>query len=457
MPGRVLVITYFFPPVGGVGVQRTLKHVTYLPRWGWQPIVVAPRDPAYQLRDPSLLASVAENLEVHRTLSLEPTRLTQAVRRRLGRSTIGDGSETRVLSVGALPGEGRDVRQGALRAIASIWSRAWAALLFPEEAVAWFPFGVLSAVRAARHRRVDVLYSSSPPVTAHLIAGLTKWATGRPWVADFRDPWVGNAFAPHASRVRLGWQVRTERWIVSHADAVVVAVESMRDDFRVRYPDRAERFVHIPNGHDRAELVELPEIPAPGTGRFRIVFAGSLYRDHELETFLSGLEVLLVRRPDLKARLTVEFVGRINEANVAVAGRHADRLRDMVNFRGFVPRREALAWMASADALLQLMPAETGAGVFVGGKLLEYLAFDRPILAVMPDGEGRRIVDGLVGGRSAALDPDNIATALESLVDDPPAAGTADPTGRYDRANLAGELARVLDDVLASSRSSARG
>jgi glycosyltransferase involved in cell wall biosynthesis len=456
MPGRVLVITYFFPPVGGVGVQRTLKHVTYLPRWGWQPIVIAPRDPAYPVRDPSLLASVADDVEVHRTLSLEPTRLTQAVRRRLGRSTIGDGSETRDLGSGAPVREDRGVRQRVLRAIASIWSRAWAALLFPEEAVAWFPSGFLSAFRAARHRGVDVLYSSSPPVTAHLIAGVTKWATGRPWVADFRDPWVGNAFAPHASWFRLGWQVRTERWIVAHADAVVVAVESMRDDFRVRYPDRAERVVHIPNGHDRTELADLPVIPPAAPEQFRIVFAGSLYRDHELDAFLSGLEVLLARRPDLRARLAVEFVGRINEANVAVARRHAGRLRDLVTFRGFVPRRQALAWLASADALLHLMPPDPGASGIIGAKVLEYLAFDRPILAVVPNGDGRRLVEGIPGARTAAVEPQSISIALESLVDDPLVAGRADPAGRYDRANLAGELARVLDEVAASSRSSAR-
>src|SRR5450759_3605874 len=258
MPGRVLVVTYYCPPVGGVGVQRTLKHVTYLPRWGWQPIVVAPRDPAYELRDPSLLASVADDLEVHRTLSLEPTRLTQAARRRLGRSTTGVGSELPVPSSGALPREGRGVRQRVLRAIASIWSRAWGSVLFPEEAVAWLPSALMSALHLVRHRRIDVLYSSSPPVTAHLIAGVTKWATGRPWVADFRDPWVGNAFAPHASRVRLGLQVRTERWIVGHADAIVVAMESVRDDFRARYPAKADRFIHIPNGYDLS-LIHISE------------------------------------------------------------------------------------------------------------------------------------------------------------------------------------------------------
>jgi len=105
--------------------------------------------------------------------------------------------------------------------------------------------------------------------------------------------------------------------------------------------------------------------------------------------------------------------------------------------------------MAGADALLQLMTAEPGTEMFVGGKLLEYMAFDRPILAVMPPGEGRRLVDSLAVGRSADVEPESVARALEGLLDNPPAPGPTDPEGRYDRVNLASELASVLDVVVA--------
>jgi hypothetical protein len=101
------------------------------------------------------------------------------------------------------------------------------------------------------------------------------------------------------------------------------------------------------------------------------------------------------------------------------------------------------------------MTDEPGTSMFVGGKLIEYMAFDRPILAVMPQGEGRRLVDGLPGGRSADVEPGSVADALEALLDNPPEPGSTDPTGRYDRVNLAGELAKVLDEVAASYASGA--
>jgi len=444
---RVLVVTYFFPPVGGVGVQRTLKFVMHLPARGWSPIVLAPRDPAYPLRDDSLLGTVPPSVEVRRTLSLEPTRLVQSIRRRTGLAE-DRAPGFRTLETPTIDGLLGRARRRVLRVGAAAWVGAWRRILFPDEAIAWLPSAVAVGIGRIRRRSVAVLYSSSPPVSSHLIAGLLKMLTRRPWVADFRDPYVGNRFASDAPLLS-GWLApKTERWIVRKADRVVVAAEGIRDLLIARYPDLAGRVTHIPNGYDPSDLVGVIPEPPGEAGAYRIVFAGSLYRDGELDTFLRGVRTLLERRPDLRDRLRVEFVGRINEANAATAKRWLEAgLEGVVRFHGFVPRQRALEWMAGADALLQLMSSDPGGGTFVGGKLLEYLAFGHPILALMPPGEGRRLIGSLPGGITADLDPDQAATALEQLLDHPPAAGLPAAVQRYDRANLAGELAAVLDAV----------
>lgn len=448
MSGRALIVTYYFPPVGGVGVQRTLKYVTYLPRWGWQPVVVAPGDPAYPVRDRSLLSSLPMGLEVHRTSSLEPGRLPNAAARRYARRKAGPAGDV-ATDLGATS-VGGGLKTRVLRKITIAWNRVWGALLFPDGSIAWVPFGVRAGRSANRHGNVDVIYSSAAPISTHVVAGLLKRRMRRPWVADFRDPWVGNPFAAPLSRPKRRLQKRTERWIVTRADRVVVAVDAMREQFIERYPELAEKFVYIPNGYDRSDLAGIVPAP-PDPGRFHILYAGSLYRPQELEVFLLGVERLLARRPDLRDRLRVDFVGRMNEPNArqAVEFSKPERLGGIVSFGGFIPRPQALARMAGADALLQLMPDLAGAEIFVGGKLSEYLAFDRPILAVMPPGEGRRLVEALPTGRVADVRPDSVADAVERLLDDPPAPAPADPTGRFDRVNLAGELARLFDEVVA--------
>jgi glycosyltransferase involved in cell wall biosynthesis len=448
--GRLLVVTYFFPPVGGVGVQRTLKYVTYLPRWGWEPVVIAPGDPAFPVRDPSLVPTLAPGLEVHRTASLEPGRLPTAAARLLSRRSGSAGAVSADLTASSAQGS---LPLKVLRKISVVWNRIWAVLLFPEGAIAWVPFAVRAGRKAHRRRPVDVIYSSSSPISTHVAAGLIKRSTGLPWVADFRDPWVGNPFAAPLSRPKRWMQRRMERWIVARADRVIVAVDAMRVQFAGRYPDMADKFVHIPNGYDRADLVGIEPAPPPTPGGFHLLYAGSLYRPRELEAFLLGVERLLARRPDLRARLKVDFIGRVNDPNAKAAAEFdkPGRLAGVVGFEGFMPRPRALARMAGADALLQLMPDMPGAEIFVGGKLSEYLAFDRPILAVMPRGEGRALVEGLPTGITADVEPGSVADALERLLDHTPAPAPADPAGRFDRVNLAGELARELDRVTAGA------
>lgn len=448
MGGRVLVLTYFFPPVGGVGVQRTLKYVTYLPRWGWEPVVVAPGDPAFPVRDRSLMAALAPDLEVHRTASLEPGRLPSVAARLLSRRRSKSSGVEIDLTTASARGS---LSLRVLRKLSILWNRIWAVLLFPDGVIAWMPFAVRSGLMAHRRRPVDVIYSSAAPISTHLAAGLIKRYTGRPWVADFRDPWIGNPFAAPLSRPKRWMQRRMERWIVERADRVIVAVDLMRVQFAERYPDLADKFVHIPNGYDRSDLIGIEPAPPPQPGGFHLLYAGSLYRPKELEAFLLGVERLLARRPDLRQRLKVDFVGRVNEANARVAAEfdRPERLAGIIGFEGFMPRPMALARMAGADALLQLMPEMAGAEIFVGGKLGEYLAFDRPILAVMPRGEGRQLVEGLPTGIVADVEPGSVADALERLLDHTPVHSPADPTGRFDRVNLAGELARELDRVVA--------
>jgi glycosyltransferase involved in cell wall biosynthesis len=447
MPGRVLVVTYHFPPVGGIGVQRTLKYVTYLRRSGWEPVVITPRDPAFPLRDPALLASVPQGIEVHRNLSLEPARATMLARRR-----VASGRKSRSTTAAEAPHSERrpSGRPSGLRRLARLgakgWQNLWDTLLFPDQAVAWMPFAIRSGLQIHRRRPVDVLYSSAMPITTHLVAGALKARTGLPWVADFRDPWVESPILPNPRFPKRQMQRRTERWIVERADRVVLAMEGLREMFATRYPSMADKFVYIPNGYDLADFAGLEPIPSD-PGRFNLLFAGSLYRHGELEAVLGGVELMAERRPDLRSRLLLRFLGRANEENKRIAAEYTapGRIGDVVRFEDFVPRQEALAQMAGADALLQLRSAEPGSEMFVSGKVFEYMTLDRPILAVMPPGDGRRLVDGLPGGRSADVDPASVADALERLLDDPPVPGPSDVEGRYARVNLAAELAAVLD------------
>ena len=467
---RLLVVSYFFPPLGGVGVQRTLKYGIHLPAAGWQPVVVTPRDAAYWVQDPESVARLPPELEIHRSFCYEPTRLRRAMGRLLRAAIAGStgiagavsgtgaaseaggatGTET-VAATNSGAGEGAS-RSGPLRVAGELWSRAVRFVFYPDEQITWVPFALRSGLKVHRANPVDAIYSSSPPVSTHLIAAALKAQTGLPWVADFRDPWIGNVFAapPHAHQRVL--QRRLERMIVSRADRVVFATPSLMARYSTRYRSDRARFVTIPNGYDPADLTVEPA-PRDGPTRFRLYYGGSLYGERELAIFLEGVERLVSRRPELRDRLEIEFAGWLDQRNqeVAAAYLRPDRLGAVVRLVGLLPRQQALARLKAADAGLLLLADGPGRELFVGGKLFEYLGLDKQVLAMVPQGDARAILTELKWGVIADPDPDSVAAAVERLLSEPAPDGPADPEGRYDRRRLAARLAEVLDDIAVRS------
>jgi len=454
MSGRVLVVAHHFPPVGGVGILRTLKFVKYLPDSGWEPIVLTARNPGAAIRDEDSERTLPAGLRVERAFSPEPTKVRRALarvarrgRRAAGGSAGGEGATT-----------GAAVPTAPMRAgpwssrLSALWVAAIRAVFYPDEQVVWAPFAVRLGLSIHRDAPIDVVYSSSAPVSCHLAAALIAKRAGLPWVADFRDPWIGNAFAARPGRLHAYLQKRVERRIVHLAARVVFPTPGVAEAYATRYPGAAHRFVVITNGYDRSDL---PSEASPGAaaadGRFHLVYGGSIHGERELETFLDGLELFVARRPEVRDRLAVDFIGWLSLHNQAVAARYAtpDRLGPMLSFAGFLPHREAVARLAAADALLTVIGDGPNRGQIQGGKLTEYVGLDRPVLAVVPQGDARALLRELDWGISADPTPAGVAEALERLLAAPRPTRRADPEGRYDRVNLTRRLAALLDDVVA--------
>ena len=250
-------------------------------------------------------------------------------------------------------------------------------------------------------------------------------------------------------------QSRIENRIVESADRLVFATAGISDAYAVRYPGAANRFHVITNGYDRSDFPTAPGAQTPSRdGRFRLTYAGSVYGDRELELFLDGVELLLERSPALHEKLEIEFVGWFNLYNQTVAARYStpDRLGSVLRFTGLLPHKEALGHLLDADALLQVIGDGRNRSVVVGGKLVEYVGLDRQIFAVVPEGDARRVLRELDWGIVADPTPQGVAEGLERLLVARPPNRRADPEGLYDRVNLTGRLAGVLEDMLEERR-----
>jgi glycosyltransferase involved in cell wall biosynthesis len=412
---RVLLVTMYFPPAGGAGVARPTKTAGQLAELGFDVHVLAPDDSKWIARDEE--AAVPDNVTVHRARYMGPR--------------------------GRLPAEELHGLEGVDRLLkqAALFSRR---LLVPDEFVTWGATAIPAARRIVRDHDIDVLVTTSPPPSINLIGAAVKQIAGVPWVADLRDSVAANPdrrVESVAVRLKERGQRVVAELVARWADAVVGVTPAIVDEMREL---GAERVAVIPNGSDFEDFEGLAYRPGE---RFRITHTGTFFGKRDPRPFLAALART---GPDVVAR----FVGGLRAADREWAERHG--LAGRIEVLPHVPRRRALELQRDSEALLLLLPEAGGRGKSVpSGKIFEYLAAERPILAaVPPDGAAAQLVRE--AGAGIVVPPDDvdaISAGLDGLVkrwragalDGSPL--RADLRARLSRRGRTRELADLLETV----------
>ncbi len=371
---RFLMVAYFFPPMGDGGVFRSLKLARYLPEHGWRPRVLCGRPEDYWVRDDTLLDELPADLEVNRVGGLTG----QGLLRRL-RSGRGGGE-------GGKPATASRRSSGLFQGL----RRLGDALLLPDSYAGWIPAALKAGRRMIREGDVELIYSSSPPDSSHMVARRLAAESGLPWVADFRDPWFNLHLKAPPTFLHRAWHASREARVLREAQVVAVT-----EGWRRHYAEHAARPPRlIRNGFDPADFAELAPSPATGASddeRIEILHTGKLSLTRSARPLFAGLAALLSQRPELASRLRVRFIGPRESDNEAAAVEMG--VNEVVRFEDSVPHAESVARQAAADLLLLIKHDDPRYRDLVPGKFYEYVAAGRPILAMTPASEVESLMD----------------------------------------------------------------
>ena len=438
----MLVLSYYFPPIGGAGTQRPTAFVRHLPRFGYEPEVVTgpgSADGRWTPRDDTLLSAFPAGTEVRRLAGPEPAGSTgwrDRCERYLGLETA--------------------------------WKRWW----------------VDGSVATGSSLRPDLVYAWMSPFESAPAASRLAARLGRPWIADLGDPWALDEMMVYATGLHRRRAIREMRRGLASAAAIVMSTPEAVARVRQAFPEFDDKHVvAIPNGFDQGDF-EHP-VPTRTDGVFRIAHTGYFHTELGLRQrraaaarrvlggtargvdfltrshvyLLEAVESLLVREPALEQRLEVHLAGVLSNVDREIAERSP-----VTRLHGYLPHRETLELIRTANLLflpMQNLPAAERAGI-VPGKTYEYLAAGRPILGAVPDGDARDLLNEAGGARLCRPDDSaGIASAIAAELarfDAGEPAAVPDPkvVDRYEYRRLAGRLGEVFDQVLERDNSAKR-
>lgn len=366
---KILIITYYWPPAGGPGVQRWLKFAKYLPDFGWKPIIYTPENPSYPLLDESLLKDIPDNIEIVKTKIWEPYQLAEKLNKSNKKFKAGQF----------------DVGQNqSWKSKLSIWVRG--NFFIPDARVFWVKPSVNFLEQYLEENKIDVVVTSGPPHSLHLIGlNLKKKLPDLKWIADFRDPWTEISYYKHLKLTKNSDKKhrRLESEVFKNADITLATSYTDAENFR----KNGANAICITNGFDDSDSKQKDENVKlqnrETENHFTLSYIGVLEQLRNPENLWNSLNELIKTHPDFAENFMLKFAGRIDD-KILSSIENSDLKNHILNL-GYLSHDKAVSEMQNSDMLLITnFPNDSSKGI-IPGKIFEYLASGKQIISFGPD------------------------------------------------------------------------
>ncbi len=346
---KVLIIANQFPPMGGSGVQRSVKFVKHLRSFGYEPVVFTREVGNMPLKDETLLKDIPDGVKIYRTKPYE------------------------------LP---------ELKGILRLFGKALGKLIIPDTAYFWYKSSRRRALEVIDKEGIDIVYTTSAPYSDHLLGLYIKKKRKKiGWTADFRDEWTNNPYIldnPY-DPIRTRIEKNMEHKVVTRADMLITNTPVMRENFIRNNSLSGDNFVFIPNGYDAEDFAGYDSSAKPHNDRLTMVYTGALYGRRKPDTFFQALKELKEEGSIDGSKILVRLIGNYHKDKLQ-AQIDSYGLKESFEIVGYVPHDVCIEHQMNADVLVLIEGSGRGADAFYTGKIFEYMNTGRPVLAILPKG-----------------------------------------------------------------------
>jgi glycosyltransferase involved in cell wall biosynthesis len=367
---KVLIITYYWPPAGGAGVQRALKFVKYLPQFGWEPIVLTVKNADSPVDDETLFNDIPAGTKVFRTKSLEPFELYKKF--------TGKKSSTKIPNDVLI-----NTNSKSLKDRIANWVRL--NVFIPDAKIGWKRYAVKEGLKIIREENIDIIFTTSPPHTVQLIGKSLANKSGLKWIADFRDPWMEliHYQANKRSKLAVALESKIEKNILQSADKII----TVSNEIKKLFNSKAENLdiEILPNGYDETD-VNLETDPITKS-EFVISYTGIISETKIPHSLFGAIKKL---KDKGRSNIKIVFAGKVPENFNDIIDSY--ELEDNYIFKGYLSHNESVKQLLQSDVLLLIIDNIPNNKGILTGKLFEYIGTRKPIFAIGPIGGDAHVI-----------------------------------------------------------------
>ena len=428
---KVLVITYYWPPSGGAGVQRMLKFVKYMPSFNVEPFVLTIHEDKafYPMKDTSLLKDIHPDLKITKTQNTEILKVFSGL---LGKKEVPHS--------GFANHNKNTFASKVLRFLRGN-------LLIPDARKSWINSAYKEACKLIEQEKIDTIIISTPPHSSQIVGlKLKKKYPKLKWIADLRDPWTDIYY--YKDLLHTSWakkiDLKYEREVVQQSDSILVVSKGIKEMFADKYKGTTNKIHVIPNGFDEDDFKVTSH---PPTNEFLISHTGTIAESYNPKIFFSALEKVVTAYKE-KCKIRVLFVGKTSPDFKAMGATY--NVANYIEYKDYVPHQEVITYLKNTTCLLLIIAETANQKGLLSGKLFEYLAAKKPIIAIGPKaGDAEDILNLSEAGQLFSRNEEaQLVSYIEEKIEDwlknPNLDLTHNKIDLYSRKNLTAQLCKII-------------